>query len=160
PTVVGLKVTLMVQSAPGATSAVQPLTAENDGPPVTGSTAIELTVSGAFPMLLTVMTVGAEFVPMSWPAKVIVAGETRMTGAAGTGSGWPAATAAAIASATEKVSNALHFLVTGSLPVQKRSCSMFQSVSMPSPLANRPPSATEALSATVTLWVTGSRVIV
>src|SRR3954453_19490343 len=47
--------------------------------------------------------------------------------------------------------NELHSLVTGSVPMQNRRFSMFHSVSVPSPLGNGGPAATEALSATVTL---------
>src|SRR4051794_20052885 len=42
--------------------------------------------------------------------------------------------------------NELHSLVTGSVPMQNRRFSMFHSVSVPSPLGNGGPAATEALS--------------
>src|SRR5262245_58917036 len=147
PAEVGWKVTLKVQVAFGATAAAQPGVTANEA--VSAPTSIEMSVTlrSALPMLLTVMTRGADVVPTCWSANVTVAGDTRMTGAGAGGTG----VAIAIASSTEWVSNALHFLLTGSVPVQKRSCSMFQRVSVPSPLAKRPPAATEALSATVTL---------
>src|SRR3954447_16006486 len=53
--------------------------------------------------------------------------------------------------AIDTVWYAVHFFVTASLAVQNFSCSMFHSVSTPSPLANRSAAATNALSATVML---------
>src|SRR6185436_14618874 len=60
------------------------------------------------------------------------------TGVGPTTAGVAGAPAAPTRSSTRNVSQRLQFFETGSLPVQKRRASMFQSVSIPSPLpANR-----------------------
>src|SRR4051812_16139000 len=133
PAEVGLNVTATRQ-VPARAIDAQPGPGVAVNKPASGPTTVApLTFRVVTPVLVTVMFCTAEVAPTLVLAKFSVVAESPTAGA--TGTSW----------------NALQFLVTASLPVQNRRFSMFQSVSIPSPLAKRSAAATNALSATVML---------